>query len=165
MAAMPRRNAAGLAAAVGLVVLVADQVSKAWARGALPRGREVTVVSGWVWFRLVTNTGAALGLLSGHNWLFIVLSLVIVLAIGILVLRNSVVEALGVAALGAIAGGGSSNLLDRVRFGRVTDFIEVHLWPTDFNLADAAIRVGVVLFILALLLELRGKRAVPRAPR
>lgn len=155
---MSRRNAAGLAAGVALVVLVADQASKAWARGALPRGREVTVVSGWVWFRLVSNTGATFGLLSGHNLLFIVASLVVVLAVGMLVFRSNAVGALGVAALGAIAGGGSSNLVDRIRLGSVTDFIEIHLWPTNFNLADAAIRIAVVLFIVALLLELRRDR-------
>jgi len=158
MAAMPRRHAATLAAGVALVVLLLDQASKSWARGALPPGREITVVSGWLWFLLATNTGATLGLLSGHNWLFIVLSLVVVLAVGMLVFRTNAVGALGVVALGAIAGGGTSNLIDRVRLGSVTDFIEVHLWPTNFNLADAAIRIGVVLFIVALLLEVSRER-------
>jgi len=154
---MSRRSAALLAAGVALTVLIADQASKAWARGALQPGHEIMVVSGWVWFRLVSNTGAALGLFSGNNWLFIIVSLVIVVAVGLLVIRNRALGALGIVALGAIAGGGSSNLLDRVRFGGVTDFIEVHKWPTDFNLADAAVRIGVVLFILVLLLELRRK--------
>ena len=155
---MSRRSAAGLAAAAALLVLVADQASKAWARSALRPGHEVMVVTGWVWFRIVSNTGAALGLLSGNNLLFIVVSLVIVAAVAVLVIRNRALGPLGMVALGAVAGGGSSNLIDRVRLGGVTDFIEVHRWPTDFNLADAAIRLGVVLFILALLLDLRRRR-------
>lgn len=155
---MSRRSAAGLAAAVALLVLVADQASKAWVRSALRPGHEVMVVTGWVWFRIVSNTGAALGLLSGNNWLFIVVSLVIVAAVAGLVIRNRALGPLGMVALGAVAGGGTSNLIDRVRLGGVTDFIEVHRWPTDFNLADAAIRIGVVLFILALLLDLRRQR-------
>ena len=57
----------------------------------------------------------------------------------------------GAVALGAVAGGATSNLIDRVRLGSVIDFIEVHLWPTDFNLADAAIRLGVLVFVLTLL--------------
>ncbi len=158
MAGMSRRNATVLAGGVALVVLIADQTSKAWAEAVLPPTREVTIVRGWLWFRLRTNTGATLGLLSGHNWLFIILSLVVVLAVVVLVLRSNAVAAMGVAALGAIAGGASSNLIDRIRLGSVTDFIEVHLWPTNFNLADAAIRVGVVLFIVALLLERRRDR-------
>jgi len=157
MAGMSRRSHALLAAVAAVVILVADQASKAWARQALSPGHEVTVIGGWVWFKLETNTGATLGLLSGYNSLFIVVTLVIVLAVGVLVVQTKTVGSLGIAALGAIAGGALSNLVDRVRLARVTDFIEVHLWPTDFNLADAAIRIGVVLFVLALLLELRRK--------
>jgi lipoprotein signal peptidase len=59
-----------------------------------------------------------------------------------------------VVALGAIVGGALGNLVDRVRFGAVTDFIEVRVWPTDFNLADAAIRLGVVVFLIALLWQI-----------
>ena len=164
MAGMSRRNAR-LAALVGLITLAADQASKVWATATLSPGREVSVISGWLWFRRLSNTGATLGLLSGNNWLFIVVSLVVVLAVGILVVRSDVAGPLGVAALGAIAGGAFSNLVDRIRLGSVTDFIEFHLWPTDFNLADAAIRVGVVLFVLALLLERRRRPALPRASR
>jgi signal peptidase II len=165
MAGMSRRSHALLAAVVALVILVADQASKAWARGGLQPGHEVTVIAGWVWFRLLTNTGATLRLLSGNNSIFIVVTLVIVLAVGVLVVQTKTVGPLGMAALGAIAGGALSNLVDRVRLGRVTDFIEVHLWPTDFNLADAAIRIGVVLFVLALLLELRRKPTRPHPSR
>jgi signal peptidase II len=156
---MPRRRPAWPALGLGLFVLIVDQASKVWAQRSLPSGGEVTVISGWVWFVLRSNTGATLGLLSGNNGLFIVVSLLVVGAVTMIVVRGSPAGTLAVAALGAIAGGGISNLVDRVRLGSVTDFIEVHLWPTDFNLADAAIRIGVVVFILALLLELvRGRR-------
>jgi signal peptidase II len=153
MAGMPRRQALLMVASVALLVLVLDQASKAWARGGLTPGHEVTVIPGWLWFRLATNTGATLGLGSGHNELFAALALIIVVAIVVLALRGSVGGVLGIAALGAVAGGAVGNVVDRVRLGSVTDFIEVHLWPTDFNLADAAIRLGVVLFLLALLLD------------
>lgn len=153
MAGMPRRHALLIVASITLLVLVLDQASKAWARGELTPGHEVTVIPGWLWFRLASNTGATLGLGSGHNELFAALALIIVVAIAVLALRGNVGGVLGIAALGAIAGGAVGNLVDRVRLGTVTDFIEVHLWPTDFNLADAAIRLGVVLFLLALLLD------------
>jgi signal peptidase II len=153
MAGMPRRQALLMVASVALLVLVLDQASKAWARGGLTPGHEVTVIPGWLWVRLATNTGATLGLGSGHNELFAALALIIVVAIVVLALRGSVGGVLGIAALGAVAGGAVGNVVDRVRLGSVTDFIEVHLWPTDFNLADAAIRLGVVLFLLALLLD------------
>ncbi|HXN01731.1 MAG TPA: signal peptidase II [Candidatus Dormibacteraeota bacterium] len=150
---MPRRRALLIVAAIALVVALLDQVSKAWARGWLTPGHEVTVIPGWLWFRLASNSGATLGLGTGLNELFAVLALIVVGAIAVLALRGNVGGLLGVAALGAVAGGAIGNLADRVRLGGVTDFIEVHLWPTDFNLADAAIRLGVVLFVLALVLD------------
>lgn len=155
---MARRRDVLAGAAIALLVLAADQASKAWAQGALRPGHEVTVVGGWVWFRLTSNTGAGLGLLAGHNLLFLVVTALVVGAVVIIVLRGFVSGLLSAGALGAVAGGGTSNLVDRVRLGRVIDFIEVHHWPTDFNLADAAIRLGVVLFVLALLLDVRRSR-------
>jgi len=157
MAGMPRRQAPLIVVAVALLVLLLDQASKTLARGALTPGHEVTVIPGWLWFRLASNTGATLGLGTGNNALFAALALVIVVAIAVLALRGNVGGVLGLGALGAVAGGAVGNLVDRVRLGGVTDFIEVHLWPTDFNLADAAIRLGVVLFLLALLLDWTGR--------
>lgn len=150
---MPRRRAFFTVATIALLVLVLDQASKAWARSALTPGHEVTVIPGWLWFRLANNTGATLGLGAGHNELFAALALVIIAAIAVLALGGNAGGPLGLAALGAIAGGAVGNLVDRVRLGYVTDFIEVDHWPTDFNLADAAIRIGVVVFLLALLLD------------
>jgi len=151
MAGMPRPRALPIVATIALLVLVLDQASKAWARSELTPGHEVTVVPGWLWVRLASNTGATLGLGTGNNELFAVLALIIVVAIGVLAVRGKVGGVLGIVALGAVAGGTVGNLVDRIRLGYVTDFIEVHWWPTDFNLADAAIRLGVVLFLLALL--------------
>ena len=157
MAGMPRGRNASTAAAIALTVLAADQASKAWAQSALRPGHQVTVIGGWLWFRLASNTGATFGLLSGHNVLFLVVSTLLVAAVVVVLLRGGAWGRLGAAALGAVAGGATSNLVDRARLGSVVDFIEVHFWPTDFNLADAAIRLGVVLFLLSLLLGLRRR--------
>lgn len=153
MAGMLRRRAGLIAVAIALLVLCLDQASKAWARGQLAPGHEVTVIPGWLWFRLAGNTGATLGLGTGHNELFAALALIIVVAIAVLAVRGNVGGVPGLVALGAVAGGAIGNLVDRVRLGSVTDFIEIHYWPTDFNLADAAIRLGVVLFLLVLVLD------------
>jgi signal peptidase II len=167
MAGMPRRQALLMVAGIALLVAVLDQASKAWARGGLTPGRQVTIIPGWLWFRLASNSGATLGLGTGNNALFAVLTLVIVGAIVMLALRGNAGGVLGLGALGAVAGGALGNLVDRLRLGAVTDFIEVRYWPTDFNLADAAIRLGVVLFVLALLLDWtrRPRRATLSAGR
>src|ERR1700716_190952 len=140
-----------IATAVALLVVAADQASKGWAQASLRPDHEVTIIPGWLWFRLTSNSGASLGLLRGHNPLFVVVSTLVVVAVAVIVLRGAP-GALGAAALGAVAGGAAGHLVDRVRLGSVIDFIEVHLWPTDFNLADAAIRLGVVVFLLTLVL-------------
>jgi signal peptidase II len=152
---MARRRDVLSAAAVALLVVAVDQATKLWAQQALNPGREVTVIDGWLWFKLISNSGASLGLLRGYNALFLAVSALLLGAAVVVLLTGAAPGALGAAALGAVAGGITSNLLDRARLGSVIDFIEVHGWPTNFNLADAAIRVGVVLFLLALLLRLR----------
>ena len=158
MAPMARRRDVLTAGMVALLVTVADQGSKVWAQGSLRPDHEITAIPGWLWFRLTSNSGASLGLLRGHNLLFIAVSVLVVVAVAVIIVRGAP-GTVGAAALGAVAGGASSNVIDRVRLGSVIDFIEVHLWPTDFNLADAAIRLGVVVFVLTLLL---GRRWRPR---
>jgi len=143
-------------------VLIADQASKGWARASLPDGRDVTVIPGWLWYRLLTNTGATLGVLSGHSQIVGILSLLIVAALAIVAIGAQVGGPLGIIALGVIIGGALGNLVDRVRLGAVTDFIEIRVWPTDFNLADAAIRLGVVMFLIALLIEVARSGRTPR---
>jgi len=150
MATMAGRRDVLTSGAIALLVIAADQATKVWARGSLRPDHEVTVISGWLWFRLTSNSGASLGLLRGHNLVFLVASILVVAAVAVVVIRGAP-GTVGAAALGAVAGGASSNLIDRVRLGSVIDFIEVHLWPTDFNLADAAIRLGVLVFVLTLL--------------
>ena len=133
---------------------------------SLPLGQDVTVIPGWLWFRLTSNSGATLGLLGGQNGLFIVVTLLVVAAVAVIVVRGRADGAVGTAALGAIAGGAISNLADRIRLGAVVDFIQIRGWPTDFNLADAGIRLGVVAFVVALLLEWRrGRRPEAAGPR
>jgi signal peptidase II len=162
---MSRRQAALLTIFTALAVALLDQASKAWAQASLPQGREVTVISGWLWFRITSNSGATLGILTGQNTLLLVVTLVIVVAIAVITLRGVTGGSrLALFALGLVAGGSLGNLVDRVRLGAVIDFIEIHLWPTDFNVADAAIRAGVLLLIGALLLDARrGRRRGQRA--
>src|SRR5256885_1340173 len=151
MAGMPRRQALLMVGGIALLVAVLDQASKAWARGGLTPGHEVTIIPGWLWFRLASNSGATLGLGTGNNALFAVLTLVIVGAIVMLALRGNAGGVLGLGALGAVAGGALGNLVDRLRLGAGTDFIEGRYWPTDFNLAHAPLRLRGGLVLPALL--------------
>ncbi len=159
---MTGRRIAGLAAA--LLVLAADQGSKAWvAHGLhLPELGSVRLlpVLNLTW---VENRGITFGLLNGVGSLGPVLltlvALAVVVALGVWLWRAE--RALAAVALGAVAGGAVGNIIDRLRFGYVVDFIHAHAWGWSwyvFNLADAAIVCGVATLVLD------GMRARPAHP-
>lgn len=139
-------NQAALAratAVVGLTVLV-DQVTKAIAVASLDRGEQVNVFLG-LDMTYVRNEGVAFGALSGGGPLLVI---AITVALGGLVayfVANSDVPYLWLP-VGLILGGALGNLADRARDGAVVDFIDPIAWPA-FNLADAAIVVGVLALV------------------
>ncbi len=131
-----------LTVCVGVGVVIADQVAKAWALASLspPVGAQ-DLLGGWFRLVLITNNGAAFGLLSGSGLLFVVVALVlcaVVLVFAYLPSRTPILQA----SLGLQLGGAIGNLTDRVRIGHVVDFIQIRFWPI-FNLADSAIVCGV----------------------
>jgi len=145
-------------AAAGVAAVVADQLTKLWARHHLPVGRGgvgelVTVIDGfWDW-QLSQNPGSAFSLVegTGARILLSVVAVVALVAIGWMVHRASDGQRRMVAALGLIAGGALGNLIDRAATGVVTDFVHWHLgrheWPT-FNVADAELLIGVAILLL-----------------
>jgi signal peptidase II len=150
---------------IGLVTLAADQLSKIWAKGSLPTdargyGIPVPVIENfWDW-RLSYNTGSAFGLFSSVDGARIFLTVVGFVALGAIfwmVHKGRDDQGRLAAALGLVGGGAVGNVIDRILYGKVTDFVvwkwHEHEWPT-FNIADAALCVGVGLLFLDL-----GKQA------
>lgn len=140
-------------------VLILDQLVK-WIMTAqlAPRGT-VAVLPGLFNLTYVRNTGAVFGLFRSlpDPWRGLLLTLVplaAVLFVIVMALRTSPERWWPLAALGLILGGAIGNLVDRIRFGSVVDFLDVYVgeyhWPA-FNLADSAICVGVGLLILDIL--------------
>lgn len=155
---MPR-HALARAALVAILVIAADQASKAWATARLEPEQRVTVVPGWLWFRLLKNSGATFSVLRGYNLFFGIATLLVIVAIVVILWRGYVSDPLSIIALGAVAGGAVGNLVDRIRVAGVTDFILIRVWPADFNLADVAIRLGVLSLLVGVALEqLRRRR-------
>lgn len=145
----------GLPLAAG--ILVADQASKWWILevARLPEVGHIPVwAAGPFGFDLtmVWNRGVTFGLLSGEGaWNHLILALVAV-AIAAFLLRWMVraENRLTALALGAVVGGAVGNVIDRVRFGAVVDFVDTHAWGWHwyvFNVADAAIVCGVVALV------------------
>jgi signal peptidase II len=132
------------------LVLVLDQIAKAVVEDNLVPGEKVEVL-GPVGLTLAHNSGVAFGLASGGDAVLIVFALAALGVVGFLLARDTGRPGLWVAA-GLVAGGALGNLVDRVRTGVVTDYVDIGSWP-PFNLADSAITVGVVIFAWAYLRE------------
>ena len=145
-------------AVIILVVAVIDQATKALMLAWLEPGVPVLVIGDWFRFLLLFNPGAAFSMGENSTWLFTTIQLLFVVGISVAARRiHDRGQAFGLA---LIAGGALGNLIDRLFrepgfwFGHVVDFISVGGFAV-FNVADAAITVGVVVFVLVLFLEER----------
>lgn len=128
-----------------LLVIVLDQVSKFWIRANMSPGQSIPA-EGPFRMTYVTNVGGAFGILGNQAFLILLTTMVGIAAI-LLYSRYPVFNRMLVkVALGLLLGGAVGNLIDRLFFGRVIDFIDVGAWPV-FNLADSAISIGVILLL------------------
>ena len=134
--------------AVALAALGADQLTKAIVTSRLDLGDEVHV-AGPFSIHHVTNSGIAFGLFSSATSIVILLTALAVAWMLYFFARSGSRHPVLPVALGLVIGGSVSNLIDRVRLGHVTDFLDVRYWPA-FNLADTFIVVGVAALLLAL---------------
>lgn len=127
----------------------ADQGSKILARRALPPGTAWSPISGaeaWFSVRVSVNSGAAFGLLQGAGAVFVFAAVVVlVLILGLYITRTQTAQPVALG-LGLIAGGAAGNLLDRLRFGGVVDWLQLSLLPA-FNLADVWLLLGAVVLL------------------
>ena len=146
---MTQRRAVLRAVAVALVVLAADQATKAIVRGSIARGERVDLVLG-VDLVNTRNSGVAFGFFSSGGTVVAVVAALALLAL-LAFFATHLTRPLVWLPTGLLIGGAVGNLIDRAREGAVTDFVDVSIWPA-FNIADAAITIGV----LALLYVLEG---------
>ena len=133
-------------------IIVADFASKAWVLAAFHLHESVAITS-FFNLVLVMNPGASFSFLADaggwQKWFFVTLALAISVWLVVLIRRHAR-ERLMPAALALILGGALGNVIDRIRFGAVVDFLDFHVagwhWPA-FNVADSAISVGVILLL------------------
>jgi signal peptidase II len=142
--------------AVALAALAADQLTKLIVASALSLGEEVHI-AGPLSLHHVQNTGIAFGLFSESTSIVIVATAIAVTWMLAFFARSGKRHPVLPIALGFVLGGSVANLLDRVRLGHVTDFLDLTWWPA-FNLADTFIVVGVGILFAALLAADRPRR-------
>jgi signal peptidase II len=139
---------------LSLLALILDQASKLVIASSMQLYQSIPITS---FFKLtyVRNTGAAFSFLSDaggwQRWLFAVLAILISIIIAVWLTRLKKQETLLAVALSLILGGAIGNLIDRLAYGYVIDFLDVYYqtwhWPA-FNVADSAITLGVMLMLL-----------------
>ncbi len=148
------------------IVVVADQLTKMMIIHSFRLFETKEIVEGLLHLTYVTNTGAAFSLFADvdspwRHYFFVSIGVIAFIGITIYAFINRSHRFYGIA-LGLIAGGAVGNLIDRVRFGAVVDFIDVFIgayhWPA-FNIADSAICVGVGLILCINILEDKKKKS------
>ena len=147
-----------------LLIIIVDQLTKAWVMQGLGlrfEGQSVPVLTPILSLTLVHNEGVSFGLFGDGSarWLLSVFSVVVAGVLAWWALRAE--RRLLITAIGLIMGGAIGNVIDRIRFGWVVDFLDFSgtgVFPWVFNVADSAITVGVVLLILDSIMSERAAK-------
>lgn len=144
-----------ISCSIMIILIVAfDQITKYFASLKLAYGSVAKFIPGVVQFKYAENTGMAFSMLSGARWVFIALTVVVCVGVFYYLFSNRCKNLWLYWSLGVILSGGIGNLIDRIRFGYVVDFIE----PTFvnfaiFNIADCAVTCGAVVLVGYLLYD------------
>lgn len=137
---------------LALLVMLFDQLTKGWALGVLGEGGQ-TVIDGFLRYSLAMNRGVSFSFFASipHEWLPLALAAFALIASGFFTHMMGKGSTLYQAGLGLIVGGAIGNMIDRLNYGGVIDFISVYhgdwYFPT-FNVADIAINIGVAFVLL-----------------
>ena len=143
--------------ALSAVILLLDRLTKLWVVRHIPEGDAIVVIRHVFRITHVLNPGAAFSMFTDSprptltHWILTIFSLIAAAVIVFVIVRYGRRLTPTMVALSLILGGTIGNVWDRLRFGVVTDFLEVHIvhyhWP-DFNVADSAIVIGGILLVL-----------------
>ncbi len=145
---------------IAIVVLaLVDQITKLLLLHNPGMGGQTEVISHFLYFNVIKNEGVAFGMLDNAQSVVIALTAFLTGAIVVyIVLKRKSERKIILIPLTMIAGGAAGNLIDRIRLGYVTDFIDVHSWLFIFNFADICVVLGCLILLLAVLFPGRGSR-------
>ena len=149
---------------ISVLVVAVDQVTKYWVSVRLREGDEIDVIPGLFKLSYTENPGIAFGMLNSGNvkWLLVVISAAAVIVVIYYIRRTPSSNTLLLWSLSLLVAGICGNLIDRLRLGRVIDFLLVYYkdyqWPV-FNVADTAITIGAALMAIELFLSPHAERA------
>jgi len=159
-----------------VAVIFADLLTKSIIENKIALNQSVIIIPKFLSFTYVLNDGAAFSILEGQRWLFIITTVIAVLAILLYLIYDcDKLRALMKVALALILGGAVGNLVDRLAIGSVRDFIEIIFFGLDlpvfgdsfaiFNLADTAITIGTILLIIGVIIGHHKKEKPAAEPQ
>ena len=137
-----------IALAIGVVIIAADQMIKYFVNTGLKPVGEVSVIDGLFKLVYVENCGVAFGMFKDMRWIFVALTSVLLLIIIIYMFKKRPSGKFFYICAGLIIGGGIGNLIDRVIYGYVIDYLSVSFFPPVCNFADYCITIGVILLVI-----------------
>ncbi len=132
-----------------LLIVLLDQLTKFLVKQNLQLNQSISIIKNVLHFTYITNTGSAFGLFKRLNIFFILFSIIVIVVIFYFVQK---IKKNGKAlqfSIGLLLGGTIGNLIDRLVYGSVIDFIDFRIWPV-FNVADSAVTISIVLLIVLL---------------
>ena len=137
-----------VALAIGAVIIIADQLIKYFVNTGLKPVGEVSVIDGFFKLVYVENRGVAFGMFKDMRWIFVVLTSALLLIIIFYMFKKRPSGKFFYICAGLIIGGGIGNLIDRVIYGYVIDYLSISFFPPVCNFADYCITVGVFLLVI-----------------
>ena len=134
---------------IAFSILFLDQLTKFLIKQKLQLSQSIPIIKNILHFTYITNTGSAFGLFKGFNLFFILFSIIVILAIFYFLKKIKNDELMLQFSIGLLLGGTAGNLIDRIAYGAVIDFIDFRIWPV-FNIADSAVTISVIFLIILL---------------
>lgn len=136
---------------IGIIMVAVDQIIKYFVTVYLQPLGSVTVIDNFFNLTYVENNGVAFGMFSDMRWVFVALTSVLLFVIMFIMFKKRPKGKMFYIAAGLIIGGGIGNLIDRIFYGYVIDYLSLSFFPPVCNFADYCITIGTVLLIIYLL--------------
>lgn len=140
-----------IALAIGIALAVADQVIKYLVVANINENQVIPVITNLLNFTHIHNEGVAFGMFDGMRWVFVALTVVLLAGIIGIMFKKRPDSKMFYISVALIVGGGIGNLIDRIMFGYVIDYISLSFFPPICNFADYCITFGTALLIIYIL--------------
>ncbi|TFE03561.1 signal peptidase II [Jeotgalibacillus sp. R-1-5s-1] len=138
---------------LALFIIAVDQLTKYLVVRNMEVGESINVVDGFFYLTSHRNTGAAWGMLEGQMWLFYIVTLIVIGGILYYFHKHAKGNVLFSVSLMILLGGAIGNFIDRIFRQEVVDFLQLTIFNFIFNIADAALTIGVVLLFVQMIIE------------